>query len=86
MADHDGHLEELARQCANYTQLSRLNQTEQLAVLHWLIDGGHLTRTGKPLEKPRVMPRVVARKSDGSPVYDPGADFSPTEPVKMGAR
>ena len=45
----DEHLIELARQCATYTPLSRLNQTEQLAVFAWLIDGGHMIRTGKPL-------------------------------------
>jgi hypothetical protein len=67
MADHDEHLEELARQCATATPFGRLNGVEQLTVLRWLIDGGHMTRTGKPLETPLQAPRVEARKADGSP-------------------
>lgn len=81
----DAHLEELARQCANETPLGRLAGVEQLVVLNWLIAGGHLTRTGKPLEKPRQAPMIVGFEPDGSPVYDPGADHATHETVTMQA-
>ena len=79
----DEHLEELMRQCATATPLSRLSGGEQLVVFRWLIDGGHMTRTGKPLEAPNHAPRIVDRKGDGSPIYAHDADFSPTRTVTM---
>ena len=83
MADHDEHLQELARQCATVTSFGRLNGVEQIAVLRWLIDGGHITRTGKPLEQPRQMPTARANTPEGKPIHDPGADFSRTKTVTM---
>ena len=50
MTDRDEHLHELIRQCATATQLGRLNGVEQLAVLGWLLDNGHLSRTGQQIE------------------------------------
>lgn len=81
----DTHLEELARQCANVTPFGRLAGAEQLVVLNWLIAGGHLTRTGKPLERPRQAPRAIAHKGDGSPIYEAGADHRTHETVTMPA-
>ncbi|XSC46791.1 hypothetical protein ACF1BQ_014565 [Bradyrhizobium sp. RDT10] len=83
MADHDPHLEELMRQCATATPLNRLSGVEQAVVFRWLIDGGHMTRTGQPLETPLQAPRVEARKADGSPIYAPGTDFSTHKTVTM---
>lgn len=84
MADHDEHLGELARQCATVTPFGRLNGTEQLTVLRWLIDGGHMTRTGKPLEQPLPAPRPLpVNNPDGSPIYPPGTDFSTHRTVTM---
>jgi hypothetical protein len=79
----DKHLSELARQCANATAFSRLNHTEQLAVFSWLLDNGHMQRTGRPLQRPRPHPQAVAYAHDGAPIYAKGADFSPTETVVM---
>jgi hypothetical protein len=78
----DPHLSELIRQCANATQLSRLAVVEQEAVFRWLL-GGHMIRTGKPLERPRQPPQEIGRKPDGTAIFAPGADFSPTETVQM---
>ena len=80
----DAHLEALTRQCANATPLGRLAGSEAAQVIRWLIDNGHLTRTGKPLEQPRQAPRIVARKHDGTPIYDVGADHSTHQTVTMG--
>jgi hypothetical protein len=82
----DQHLAELIRQCANHTQLSRLSGVEQEAVFAWLIDNGHVERTGKPLERPRLAPVEIARTTDGAPVYAPDADHSPTETIEMTRR
>jgi hypothetical protein len=79
----DAHLNELIRQCASATQLSRLSVVEQEAVFAWLIDGGHITRTGKPLERPRQPPRVIAYTNDGQPIYAADADHRLTETVEM---
>ena len=83
MSDHDEHLEELARQCASVTPFGRLAGVEQIVVLRWLLDGGHITRTGKPLERPRQMPAPRANNPDGTPIYDKGTNFSPTETVTL---
>lgn len=83
MTTNDEHLNELARQCANVTPFGRLNQTEQLAVFAWLIDGGHMVRTGQPLERPRVAPKATARTTEGAPIYDAGADFRTHDTVEM---
>jgi len=83
MSHHDEHLEELMRQCATATPLQRLANAEQRVVFRWLIDGGHMTRTGKPLEAPRQMPTAPKNKPDGTPIYAPGADFSPTRTITM---
>lgn len=84
MTEHDAHLEELARQCANVTPLGRLTAVEQLAVFRWLIDGGHMTRTGKPLQRPRPAPQPLPRNNpDGTPRYAPGTDFSTHDTVVM---
>lgn len=83
MADQDEHLEEMARQCATATPFGRLNGGEQLTVFRWLIDHGHMSRTGKALETPLQAPRVEARKADGSPIYPPGTDFSTHKTVTM---
>ena len=81
----DAHLDELMRQCATATPLGRLSGVEQLAVFDWLFDGGHVTRTGKPLERPRQAPRIVARNLDGSPIYYDDADHRTHETVTMPA-
>ena len=78
----DLHLDELMRQCADATPLGRLTGIEQRAVFGWLLDG-HVTRTGKPLQRPRSHPPAIARKPDGSPIYDAGADFSTHQTVNM---
>jgi hypothetical protein len=83
MSDHDEHLDELMRACANATPFARLNATEQAAVFNWLLDGGHMTRTGKPLERPRPAPIVKAYDLDGQPIYDPKADHRTHETVTM---
>ena len=72
----DKHLSELMQQCASVTPLGRLGSTEQEVVFNWLLDGGHMTRTGKPLERLRPAPIVVARKPVSAPIYAPDADFS----------
>ena len=79
----DPHLDELMAQCATATPLNRLSGVEQRVVFSWLLDG-HMTRTGKPLEKPRPAPYIRARNPDGSPIYDAGADHRTHETVKMG--
>lgn len=81
----DAHLDELMLQCANATPFSRLNVDEQRKVFNWLLDGGHITRTGKPLNRPRPHPHPIATKPDGSPIYKVGTDFSTHETVEMGA-
>jgi hypothetical protein len=81
----DTFREELLRQCATATPLGRLSGAEQAVVLDWLIDGKHITLTGKPLERPLPAPRIVARNTDGSPIYDPGADPATHAAVKMPA-
>lgn len=78
----DDHLAELMSQCATATPLCRLSTVEQEAVFAWLLDG-HMTRTGKPLERPRQPPRVIARTNDGQPIYAADADHSPTETVTI---
>lgn len=80
----DEHLNETVRQCMNVTALGRLSHNEAVAAVRWLIDNGHMTRTGKPLEQPRQAPRAIAHKPDGSPIYDRGADHSTHQTVKMG--
>jgi hypothetical protein len=82
---NDPHLDELIRQCASATQLSRLAVVEQEVVFNWLLDGGHMTRTGKPLNRPLPHPHVIGRKTDGSPIYAANADFSTHEQVTMPA-
>jgi hypothetical protein len=82
----DEHLNELMRQCATATPLGRLSGIEQERVFAWLIDGGHMTRTGKPLERPRQAPRVEAYTTEGKPIYGAGADHRPTETVTMPER
>jgi len=79
----DEHLIETVRQCQNATPLGRLNATEAMVAVRWLIDNGHMTRTGKALEQPLQAPVVVARKGDGSPIYPPGTDFSTHRTVTM---
>ena len=79
----DAHLAELIRQCASATPLNRLSVVEQQAVFEWLIAGGHVERTGKTLERPRLAPVEIARTTDGAPVYAPDADHRPTETVEM---
>lgn len=82
----DKHLSELMGQCATETPLGRLSGVEQEAVFSWLLDGGHMTRTGKPLQRRRPHPPAIGSKADGSPIYSPGADFSPHETVEMAVR
>jgi hypothetical protein len=53
MTEHDQHLGVLMMQCATATPFGRLSGLEQKVVFDWLIGGGHMTRTGKPLESPR---------------------------------
>jgi len=79
----DEHLEELTRQCMNVTPLGRLAGGEATAVLKWLIDNGHMTRTGKPLETPLQAPKQRENNPDGSPIYPPGTDFSTHRTVTM---
>jgi len=79
----DEHLEELARQCMQVTPLGRLAHHEARTVLAWLLDNGHMTRTGQPLERPRVMPKATARTTEGAPIYDAGADFRTHDTVEM---
>jgi len=79
----DEHLEELARQCVNATPLGRLSMVEALRVFAWLLDNGHMTRTGQPLERPRVAPKATARTTEGAPIYDAGADFRTHDTVEM---
>lgn len=81
--EHDQHLEELMRHCATATPLGRLAGGEQRVVFHWLIDNGHMTRTGMPLERPRSAPHVFARNGDGSPIYAPGVDHRTHDTVTM---
>ena len=83
MTEHDQHLGVLMMQCATATPFGRLSGVEQKVVFDWLIDGGHMERTGKPLEAPRQAPFVKARTPDGQPIYEPGTDLSPTETVTM---
>ena len=83
MTDHDEHLGVLMMQCATATPFGRLSGIEQLTVFRWLIDNGHMERTGKPLEAPRPAPIVKARTTDGQPIYAADADHSPTETVTM---
>ena len=79
----DQHLNELARQCANATAFSQLNHTEQLAVFSWLLDGGHMTRTGKALQRPRQQPAPISYDVDGQPIFAKGADHATHETVVM---
>jgi hypothetical protein len=79
----DPHLGELMSQCATATPLGRLSGVEQQVVFDWLIGGGHMTRTGKPLQRPRPAPFVKARTPDGQPIYEPGTDFSTHDTVTM---
>lgn len=79
----DEHLTELARQCMQATPLVRLNMTEAVKVFAWLIDGGHMARTGQPLERPRVAPKAVARTTEGAPIYGAGADLRAHDTVEM---
>lgn len=81
----DAHRDELMRQCATETPFGRLSGVEQSAVFDWLEGGGHITRTGKPLERPRQAPQIVARNTDGSPIYNPGVDHATHETVTMPA-
>lgn len=82
----DEHLEELMRQCAEHTPLARLSNVERRVVFRWLIDNGHMTRTGKPLERPRPAPHPIASNPhDGSPIYARNADHSRHETVTMQA-
>ena len=83
MSDHDEHLEELMIQCASQTPIGRLSGVEQLVVFRWLIDRGHMTRTGKPLQRARPAPRVIATTGDGAPIYAADADHSKYETVTM---
>ncbi|ANW02254.1 hypothetical protein LMTR13_20860 [Bradyrhizobium icense] len=73
----------MIRQCQTATPLQRLNGTEARAVFNWLIDGGHMTRTGKSLERPRAAPRIEAYTKDGAPIYGAGADFRRHDTVTM---
>lgn len=79
----DEHMDELIRQCANYTPAGRLSTVELRVVFDWLIDGGHMIRTGKSLDRPRSAPRVEARTTEGAPIYGAGADFSSHDTVTM---
>lgn len=79
----DQHLSELMRQCATATPFGRLSGVEQQAVFAWLLEGGHMERTGKVLERPRTLPTETARTVEGKPIYAAGADLSPTEAVTM---
>jgi hypothetical protein len=83
MSEHDQHLSELMRQCATATPFGRLAGVEQHAVFDWLLDGGHITRTGKPLQRPRPGPKVKVYTTDGQPIYEAGTDFSTHETVTM---
>jgi hypothetical protein len=79
----DEHLEELARQCMQVTPLGRLSMVEALRVFAWLLDNGHMARTGQPLERPRTAPWVVARTTEGAPIYDTGSDHRTHDTVEM---
>jgi hypothetical protein len=48
--------------------LSRQSVVEQGPVFAWLLNG-HMTRTGKPLERPRLAPVEIARTIEGKPIY-----------------
>ena len=84
MTEPDRHLSALMQQCATYTPLGRLSGVEQHAVLAWLIDNGHMKRTGKPIEVPRQAPHPIGSTNTGQPIFAAGADHSPTETVSMG--
>jgi hypothetical protein len=81
----DEHLTEMARQCMQATPLGRLSMGEALRVFAWLLDNGHMARTGQTLERPKRAPQIVAHEADGKPIYEAGADFSTHETVKMAA-
>jgi hypothetical protein len=82
----DAHLSELTRQCADATQLKRLAGVEQLEVFNWLLNNGHMTRTGKPLQRPRQAPVPIAYSTEGKPIFKPGTDFATHETVEMTKR
>jgi hypothetical protein len=43
-----------------------------------------MTRTGKPLQRPRPHPAPIAyTKEDGAPIYKPGTDMATHETVAM---
>ncbi len=42
-----------------------------------------MSRTGKPLQRPRQQPAPIAYSGDGAPIYKSGADFSTHEVVEM---
>jgi hypothetical protein len=79
----DEHLTEMARQCMQATPLGRLSMGEALRVFAWLLDNGHMARTGQTLERPRVLPKAVARTTEGAPIYDAGADHRTHDTVEM---
>lgn len=58
----DEHLGELMSQCATATPLGRLSTVEQEVVFAWLLNG-HMTRTDKPLERPRVSFEADSRQT-----------------------
>jgi len=81
----DDHLQELMTQCATNTPLGRLAGVEQRVVFRWLLDGGYMARTGKAMTRPRPHPHPIGSRSDGSPIYAPGADFTTHETIEMPA-
>lgn len=81
----DEFLQELCRQCCAPTHFDRLNADEQLAVVRWFLDNGHMSLTGKPLLKPLPHPAPSAYANDGAPLYKPGTDFSTHETFNLPA-
>jgi len=77
------YLGALAVQWSTHTPIGRLAHDEAAQALSWLIDGGFVKLTGKPLTVVRQQPHPVGRRTDGSPIYAAGADFCPTETVEM---
>jgi hypothetical protein len=65
----DDQIDELINWARTATAFSRLSFAECRDVLRWLTHNGHVTFTGKPLEKAPAQQKPRARKPDGSPIY-----------------
>jgi hypothetical protein len=63
--------------------LMRSNHVEAERLIDWLLANGfQYVGPGLEQERQRIKPR--AYDANGTPIYDRGADFSPTRTIEMG--